>query len=233
MACFTLNAVWFHQSNILRFLQESQVSPFKNNVFMSPGALKLLVIVITIGMYTFQVHALWFDAGMRVTNEQTSIWIQGFIAHGDNDLYWNFVFNGLKKLVAFCSAQGYLLYMMPRLLLIFLPLQLKCLGMDFEELLESDLAKHFSVEKVSEEFDKLRSTVQCANSWAGGILLSAYIIMLSFLANLPETLRSESEVKLTGLGHIFYSGLMGIFLIFGCDLPKRVIWFCYLFICAN
>lgn len=215
MAILGTKLVWFYQKDILRFIKNSSVQSIairKTNI---------IVVVITLWMYSIQMlFSFWLDSTLYSTIHNTFNLVFGL----NTDKYGLFfiTINMLNTIMELIVMQGCAAYILPRLLIIFIALQLRALGVQFEAFLSKGNSEFYTVKNVMDEYNLLRKTVECLNSWAGGILLCIYISILSFLANLPEILRDGSEAKLGKLYPIIFSSMLGFFLVIASDMPNRV-----------
>ncbi len=210
---FTYNALWFRQQDILKFLSESRVN-------RSIGKIRTVVIVLTISIYTLQLgFTVLPDTPLYLALEETTLWIRKLVMQNtSNSLTQQILLIGTKILEIFL-IQGGALFIMPILLLVFLFLQLKCLGQQFEKLIEGS---DFTVKEAILKYDKLRKTVECVNGWNGGNLLWMYVCTLALLANLPGYLRDEQTSAVGKIHPLVLSVLIGVAMVIGSDLPKRV-----------
>lgn len=224
MAMLGAKVVWFEQDKILRFLQDSRVESFSNTKLMSLRNVKIFIVTITLSMYTQQIlFAAWLDPTSYKAMDQTFSILRSFV-NGVDGTICRIVLTIFTKIIEIFYVNCTVIYVMPRVLLITTLVQLKGLGMQFEEFLEqTETIWNAPTETMCWRYERLRNTVDCASSLVGGILLSIYVSMLAFLANLPEILRDETETKMSGWAHIFYCLVIGTFLVIGADLPKRVI----------
>lgn len=214
MVLATSRAIWFRQDNILRFLSASKVS-------VSFMKVQVTTVLITLTTYGLQLlFSVWLDVMLYGSFKETLSWFKQFYNQQNSSIVVRVIWAVCFKFLELIQIQGCAVYIMPRLLLIFVLIHLSCLGLQFEEVLEKSGA--VSVEIVMKEYEKLRKTVDCVNSWLGGTLLSIYICILAILANLPGFMRDESETKVGRIYPLIYGGMVGIAMVIGCDLPKRV-----------
>ncbi len=217
MAVVGAHVVWFRQPDILRFLSASKVH-------VSSAQVNALVIVLTVSMYGFQLaFSVVPDTLLNGSIGKTLHWIREYtVDEQDNECFRQIMIFG-TKILEIILIQGCAMYVMPRLLLVFIFIQLKDLGQQFEKFVENEgICKNASVQRIVEEYDHLRQTVSYANSWIGGTLLTVYVCVLTSLANLPGSMRDEHETKV-GLAYtLVYTGMIGVAMVIGSDLPMRV-----------
>lgn len=213
MALITSRAIWFRQGEILTFLSASTVK-------VTFWKVQTTTVLITLTMYGLQLlFSVWLDVMLYGSIDETLSWFKPFYSQQSNNIVV-IIWTVCLKVLELIQIQGCAVYIMPRLLLIFVLIQLSCLGVQFEEFLREN--ETISVATVIQEYEKLRETVNCVNSWVGGTLLSIYICILAILANLPGFMRDESEMKIGRIYPLIYCGMVGIAMVVGCDLPKRV-----------
>lgn len=220
MSIISLRIVCFRQHEILNFLKSSN-SFLPDFQPLSSRHKKFVVIANCLLMYSLQLaFSLELDTVLTFTiNEPIDRLMQLFPKESQPAL--NIAIVSIGYLLKGILLQGCAIYIMGRLLLIVLVLQLTELGIKFEEFVKQN-ERTGSVVRVMDEYNKLRDLVKCANSWAGGLLLALYIISVSFLANLPGIIRDTSEAHLGRWYPVTYCAIMGLFMFFACDLPHRV-----------
>lgn len=217
----TIWVVWLRQKDILKFVNMSSVGKL-NSKLINPMHLKLLLTVLILLTYVFNL-VLLFRLDQTMTLAMHYIFGSCMAGFGSEEagLVQKTLLQVFKIFFDFLFIQGCTTFMIPRIILIGISLQLKCLAKQFEELLLKH-GKWLTVGNVLEEYGLLRNTVQCANSWAGILLLNMYVSMLAFLANFPGIIREESGNRLGRFYPVTACLILGTFLLVACDVPARV-----------
>lgn len=214
-----LNIVWFRQDVILEFLNMSKTLSFNVNNNIVLRNIKILTFVVTMIMYIAQILApLFLDPNMYHGIQNVSEWLEVVFTRTTYTQRLLCKLLQILWMIVFC--QGCSVYTMARLLIMFTSLQIKELGIQFENFVSEQ--SNGKVEQIVNEYDNIRARVESANSCSEGLLLATVISVIIRIANFPGVLRDETLAQLG----IWYAGLivsfLSGFLLTACDMPKRV-----------
>lgn len=159
--------------DILTFLNVARASPVSQNV----------VYVTSLIAHLLQLVTSYLSGTLDYAAETYVGWIIPNSVDTDS-LTFKIVYHTMLGIYSL----GVTLYAMGRLVTMFMAVQLKVMGEEFESFVE----KQDSVRNVAEELSCLRNRVELGRKWTNEMVMFYYISVLTFLANLPEVIRIYS-----------------------------------------
>lgn len=170
---FFTKKLWWNQMDILTFLNVARASPVSQNV----------VYVTSLIAHLLQLVTSYLSGTLDYAAETYVGWIIPNSVDTDS-LTFKIVYHTMLGIYSL----GVTLYAMGRLVTMFMAVQLKVMGEEFESFVE----KQDSVRNVAEELSCLRNRVELGRKWTNEMVMFYYISVLTFLANLPEVIRIYS-----------------------------------------